>query len=450
MLDFLVFLFIGALLLGMILNKEEENKLLLLIIGLFCIPASAVALSQSPFLDVKGILLYLYIITSYVNSPTNFKESVRQFPFKIPCLVVLLFFIITAYLGADGSIKRVYDSVRIYIDSFGFLFAAFSAGRKMNYEIFYKKFFILILVLCGLGFIEHFIHNNIPYQIICSAFPYYDGYVRLDGVVSFDQDWRYRINILTKHPTALGTMLCIFFLTILPLTKNYVSTSKKYLCLGLLFAVTLFSGSRTALLCIALFSFYYFISKKKIFSKMCIIVAIAVAASNVSETFIQDLTTKGQGSSIELRQEQMAFSYLLFLQSPYFGNGLRFMEKYIVEDGKNGQKGIDNVGGLESIVFMLLIDQGIFGLISYFFFICWMILFFRKQAKMGHTEGIQGLLVLSSCTLFFILSGHIGANEVMCYTFVGMLAGGCVMAQKSSEKSNEKIHNASVPSPQKE
>ena len=449
MLSFLVILFVGFLTFLMIQQKKEENRLLLLVIGLFCIPASAVAFSKSPYLDPKSILLYLYLITSYVNSPSEFKENIRAFPFKIPCFIVLVFFVITAYFGADGSAKRIYDSVRIYIDSYGFLFAAFCAGRKANFHIFYKHFFTLVCLICSLGVIEHFIHDNIPYKVVCSAFPYYDGFANLNGTVSFNQDWRTRINILTKHPTALGTMLCICLLTILPLTTKFISKEKKLFGLGLIFLTVYFSGSRTALLCALFFSFFYFVARKSILFKLVLLVSLVVGASFITKSTIENLTTKGQGSSLELRQDQLLYSYMQFRNSPYFGNGLGYIEKYLIEEDKNGRAQVENLGGLESVVFTLLINQGIFGLASYFLMLGWMIIYFKRKEKQCELAGSQGFLVTSCCTLFFVLSGHIGSNDIMCYTFIGLIAGESLQPKKDpSEESDEDIHNADEPVPQ--
>ena len=449
MLSFLVILFVGFITFLMIQQKKEENRLLLLIIGLFCIPASAVAFSKSPYLDPKSILLYLYIITSYVNDPSEFKRSIRDFPFKIPCFIVLVFFVITAYFGADGSAKRIYDSVRIYIDSYGFLFAAFCAGRKADFHVFYKNFFKLVFLLCTLGVIEHFIHDNIPYKIICSAFPYYDGFADLNGTVTFDQDWRTRINILTKHPTALGTMLCICILTIIPLARKDISKEKKLLFAGLILVTVYYSGSRTALLCALFFSLYYFVSKKSKFFKLVLLVSLIIAASNITKDFIENLTTKGQGSSLELRQDQLLYSYMQFRNSPYFGNGLGYIEKYLIEEDKNGRAQVENLGGLESVVFSLLINQGIFGLVSYFFMLGWIMVFFKRKANQGKIAGDQGFLVTSCCTLFFILSGHIGSNDIMCYTFIGLLAGNSLSTEdEPSEEPDKDVHNADEAIPQ--
>ena len=64
-----------------------------------------------------------------------------------------------------------------------------------------------------------------------------------------------------------------------------------------------------------------------------------------------------EGSSLYLRLIQLNASIELWLQSPIFGNGLRSATMF-------ADKGYD-VFGAESVWFRLMIEQGMFGLISY-------------------------------------------------------------------------------------
>lgn len=436
MLSILVYIFFFVLLFILLNTTSEESKLLILLIGLCSFPVG-VAFSISPYLDPKTILLYSFFLSEFIKRPNDVMEDIKSFPFKIPCAVLFVSFILTAYLGADGSLKKIYDACRIFIDSFGFMLAAFIAGRYSKSDDFLYKFSFFVLFLCVLGIIEHFLHDNYPYKIICSAFPYYNGFVGLNGPVNFDQNWRSRICILTKHPTTLGTLMTILFLTYLPLkiTENF-SLLKKLLVLTGIGLIIVFSGSRTALFCTIIFAIYFFTMKINLAIRIGLLVVFLSAIAYFGHAQIEELTTRGEGSSLELRQEQLLYSYIQFLNSPYFGNGLNYIETHLIEEDENGKRSVENLGGLESIVFTLLINQGIVGFVFYFLLLGWIAIFFWKQGK-DNIQPIQGFLVSTSATLTFILSGHIGGNEIMCYTMIGFLAGAS-MIERPSDTSDSK------------
>ena len=73
----------------------------------------------------------------------------------------------------------------------------------------------------------------------------------------------------------------------------------------------------------------------------------------------------------------------------------------------------------------------------------WIMVFFKRKANQGKIAGDQGFLVTSCCTLFFILSGHIGSNDIMCYTFIGLLAGNSLSTEdEPSEEPDKDVHDA--------
>lgn len=422
MLSILVLFSFFVLLFILLYEKDSEKRLLILLISLFCFPASAVAFSKSPFLDPKSLMLYAFFFIEILQNSHSFYNDFKKFPFLFPCLIFFSSMLLTSYF-VDFSFKRIYDATRIFIDSFGFMVAIFITASRINVERFFKKISKLILVFGILAIIESLLDDNYPYKIICSAFPYYNGFLDLNGTINFDQEWRSRINLLTKHPTTLGTLATIGFFFYLPWkTKENRDFLLKCSVLVSLLYIAFASGSRTTLFCIGLFSFVYFLLNQRLIFKIIFILVTTATCSLYVYDFINSILYSGKGSSLELREEQLAYSVVMMSNSLYFGNGINYIEKNLIEENSNGRKQVEDLGGLESIIFTHSINQGLWGLISYFIFMSWMIIYFYKKRK-SNKFAIQGFLITSSSYLFFLISGHIGSNEIMAYSLIGLCAG---------------------------
>jgi hypothetical protein len=92
------------------------------------------------------------------------------------------------------------------------------------------------------------------------------------------------------------------------------------------------------------------------------------------------------------------------------------------EDTRASDSSGRDLGGLESIVFSLLIDRGFFGLFSYYLLLLWMcILLFRYREKLKGITG--GFALMASGTLFLTLSGTIGNSSSFIFLFSGLQLG---------------------------
>ena len=88
------------------------------------------------------------------------------------------------------------------------------------------------------------------------------------------------------------------------------------------------------------------------------------------------------------------------------------------------------MGGLESVVFSLLIDRGFFGLFSYYLLLLWMFIILFRHRKAPLISG--GFALIAAGTVFVTLSGTIGN----CSQFLFLLAG-CQLGQIAKEKNVE-------------
>ena len=80
------------------------------------------------------------------------------------------------------------------------------------------------------------------------------------------------------------------------------------------------------------------------------------------------------------------------------------------------------MGGLESVVFTLLIDRGAIGLGTYYLLLLWMfIILFRRHKQ--YPEISQGFAMIAAGTIFLTLSGTIGNSSSFLFLFTGFQLG---------------------------
>ena len=110
----------------------------------------------------------------------------------------------------------------------------------------------------------------------------------------------------------------------------------------------------------------YVFMKVGIRARIMILVLVGFMMAAILPRAIEEFSVEGQGSSMSMREEQLLFSYLHFVKSPIYGNGVRYISKYVMERDTYNDRVVDSsIGGLESVIFFQLIDYGLIGLVSY-------------------------------------------------------------------------------------
>jgi len=414
------------LLLGLIIYGDAEKRFISFIIGTILFPTTALFI-KNPSISPQHIFLYTFLFIEISKDFRNFKQSLFHNPLRIPLFLILLSYICSAAANSGIASKELYYGARDFLDTFGYVLTAFIIGKKIDLESFVQKMYWPIIIVCIFGIIEGLLNTNIPYKIINSAFPIYEGYYSLNTDISLRQDWRIRTCFTTKHPTAFGILLTTFFLFYLPYIKsNFFPKIKIYLLLSLVGVNIFLCGSRTALCCIFIGIFIYVLNQFSLKFRILVYGFILISLSSILAYMIATFNYSS-GSSLNFRQKQFIFSYLTVQKAPLFGNGNKFTANYILQetDNGNGKKAQDssgeNMGGLESIVFSLLIDRGFVGLIGYYLFlITFLILLYRKR----HSEYAEnGYVLILSGSLFLTLSGTIGNSSAFFFLFSGLLLG---------------------------
>jgi len=411
-----------AAILYTVCKSNETSKFYALALGTLLFPAAGVII-EKPTVAPHHAFIYTYLFTEFIQSigknPTYFKR-ILYFP-----LFLIIASTIATILYTEGfNIKTFYVAVRDFCETYGYLIAAFIAGTKTEGFDIFDKFHKPVIVFCIFAVIEVLIEYNIPYMFICSAYPNYNGFASLDKGAVFLESWRIRAAVTTVHPTALGTVLSCLFAFYLPLWKKDIIPQKN-LCITLaaLAVAMMVSGSRTSMLCAILTLGIFFYTKASIYFKI-VLVGLAIFSFGTVITLTINYFEDSNGSSLDLRKEQLLFSVLAIQQSPIYGNGLQYTSKYIFESDTEGKKGTakgsddENLGGLESIIFRKLIDYGFLGLVCFFaYLLCFLFYFIRHRKKTVYAH--CGALVTFSFTIFLILSGTLSNSIVYGYLLIG-------------------------------
>lgn len=389
--------------------------------------------TQSPQVSPQQVFLYGFFAVSLVWNRDALMEGLLKHPLRIPLLMLFISLFLTAILNGEGA-KGGYNAFRYYMENYAYLIIAFVGGlnyRKIRLE---DKWLYPVALLVVLGIVEYFMQRNFIFPIICRAFPFYDGYYDLDGVVSAARMYRNRIFLTTTHPTALGCMLCsalMFFTCRLKLVR--LPRNKAWLIWGGLCLLVCLSGSRTAVACALIGLILYVFMKLGVRGKFIVLVFVGFTLAGIMPKVVDTFSVEGEGSSMTLRQEQLLFSYIQFMKSPIYGNGVRYISKFVMErDTYNDRITNDEIGGLESVVFFQLIDYGLIGFVSYFLlFIIAFIYFFRRRQN---SYAQAGLLVTICFAIFACLSGEIGGNNSFAYMIMGYCMGALHVEEKSEGK----------------
>lgn len=440
-----VLLFFFGLLAYMFLT-DTQGRFLALVMGTVLFPTTALII-KNPSVSPQHIFLYAFFFIEYFKDRGNFNKSIFNNLLIVPIGISAISYVFTAIYNSGIASKDMYYGIRDVIDCFGYIYAAFICGRQVDVYEFAKKLIPFAIVVCIFGIIEILLSDNYPYKIINAAFPYYEGSRDLNATMNLTEHWRFRTCFTTKHPTAFGTLLMSMFLFYAPYFKKVGVEHKKIILVLALLALNLFlCGSRTAMLCSAFGVGLYIYFKLKPFMKILIAGAVIFSFSAMLAILLQNFKTNTEhgGSSLDFRTSQLLFSVATIYNSPILGNGNKYTSHVIfAEDSRASDSSGNDLGGLESIVFSLLIDRGFFGLFSYYLLLIWMfVLLFRYREKLHRISG--GFALIASGSLFLTLSGTIGNSSSFLFLFTGLQLGYISQYKQIAYDNNTEVSDAEL------
>lgn len=430
-----VVLLMFFILFGMMILDKEKQPFIYVFVSLILFPP-CVYFTVSPQVSPQHLFLYVSFALMLIWDLKTLKLGFLQHPLLIPILLSFGSIVLSVFHNGDG-VKGLYNAFRFFVENYGYLFIAFMGGLNYKSIRLEEKWFYPILILLVLGILETMLQSNFIFPMICSAFPFYDGFYDLSGTISAARSYRSRIIITTIHPTALGGFLsCSLIMLTCKLKQLSWNKVTKIVAWIALLLLTYLSGSRTAVVCALMGLAFYGFLKVGIRLRFFVIFVAVFMAVEVAPKAIEKFSVEGKGSSIALRQQQLLFSYVQFMKSPIYGNGVRYTSKYIMErDAYNERITDEEIGGLESVIFFKLIDYGLLGLLSYLLLFFWTFVYFFRR-KQDSTFAMAGMIITFCFFAFACFSGEIGGNNCFAYMLIGYCLGAC---QAEKQKKSDEI-----------
>lgn len=318
-----------------------------------------------PHLSVLRSLTFIFYISVFIRK--NDRLVLMKIPLKKQFVLLFAVYLCTGLFDDRSCYVGLYKAILEYMETFGFILLGYVSLCHTN-ELHKLLHTVPKIALCVS------VYSIITYlagaDIVNSQIP---------GTDFSMSSWaRVRIPSFYYSSHLAGAAISSMLIVIIS-PENKWSVKHKLLISALLLVALTLTGSRSSILASfagLVFVYYYFFYKNLQSHKILLFILgigvigiITVFIDRIS--FLSDMFEEGGGdtggSNIFMRLQQLVYSYELFLQSPYFGNGFKyFWEVVKVNDDFLSSMLL----GAESYIFILLIERGLIQIIAivYFFF----------------------------------------------------------------------------------
>ena len=413
-------------------NNDHSKKWLIVIIGSIFIHNSI----RVAGLSVHRILLYTLLFSEFYHFQ-RFRKEFKAFPLKRYIVLLIIGSIIIAFFDDRLNIvSKLYEPIRELTGSYFNVVLGYMCFRKVSdFKKIQTPLLLTLLIISIFGVFTWFIKNNVYNQIVISNVIEDSNLVQKNLYKYGAEASRFRVTSTFDSSFNYGfvsSLLAIFSFSLI-ITKL---KSNKYLTyISFIFGTfgVILSNSRTVLMALFISLLVFILVSMKFSKKVLIIISIAflslttyytIPAVNRSINNTIDLfsgtSNNIEGSSIEMRAIQFVGATNYFLQSPILGNGF----KYIYNDlgwGEGDKRKLDkDMYGFESIIYQLMIEQGIIGLLTHFLLFISLTLFFRRHLKSEKVLASLGISITLLFIIFAIGTGPLNAWPIT-MLFVGAI-----------------------------
>lgn len=348
---------------------KDENKQIAFLLGLIFLPASApVILFPVPTTPYRFLVLTLIIVTVYKY---GVKGCLKLPFFKISAFIYFCLFTVTVLDGRSGLSTLIFRPIMTWIDGFAVLPFLFAWPLPARFRNLSTPFFYAVFALIAYAIVVYAIKNN-PYTVWVSATTGAPDF--FSRYLSYDE--RFRTSSFFMHPMIYGYFSTLSICVVMVFYEQYtVRTRVLFLHFMIGLAAVILSNSRLPIATYILCCFSFIITSRRIptISKSGIIavslLTIPVLNSStdiLSKAFsIFGTSSSVSGSSIDMRMTQLFATLDVAAKHPIRGNGLNYVVDFIAvpldEIGTAAQD--TDFANFESIVFILVIEQGLIGIL---------------------------------------------------------------------------------------
>lgn len=386
-----------------------------------------------PVLSVNRFLVFCLVISVSVRIFISQKIIISKLgsPIKLP-LLVLIISIVASMVVNPGSIisgghSAFISILEVFLPVFVYVYM-FRSSEKYDIRLHLKSIYLIIVSIGIYGSVAYLLDWNPYIDLIEETIN-----TNRVNVTTYEDTLRGERALGTiSHPITYGAFLVIgvyigvFLLFSIP-KASLLSIIYYSVGVLILFSSILLTNSRSPLLFLLIPAFFVFI-QFRLKAQIGILAAFLVLGFSafisvdifrerilsILNIFIPSIGNDMYGSTIDMRLDQMSVAYRYFISNPLFGNGPN-TARGLVESGAEPL-----LFNTESLLFVLMIDYGLLGLIAYMvlFWSLWRSIF-RCKVKPKYLKWIP-LGMLAGYIVFVFITGVMGTLQLFLLVYVIM------------------------------
>lgn len=348
-------------------------------------------------------LNFVWIIMIYcIYFLSKRKKSMYINPFSMPIWGLIIGFTLSYIFGAYRS--SAYPFLQM-IMNYGYVLILWnSIDKHEDIEFIIRVFVRVFCVISLYTIIEFILGKNIwmewlQVQTHANIYASHHDDIRLGFA---------RCNSFFHFPISLGDACAIIFCFFLYVKMNFkvlnYSNMKMYFVYSLLIIALLLSNSRAPLVAfiIGLMFLDFFKNVRNISYTIILLFIVGIFAGDYFLNMIKSMTVDYDqdvgGSSMGLREVQLAYCINEFNNSPIFGAGFNRLGD--LQDSSNRE-----LAGAESQLFVLLVSQGICGIITYVYACVRMLFSLRPFGKSALKFSVTFTLMWIAADMISLTTG---------------------------------------------
>lgn len=321
---------------------------------------------SSPAISVQLVINLIFLFYYIVKRRRTYRLREPHFVFKPIFIIVLTSFILSSFVSVIGLFRNL-------ITIFGLLVCNFLIIYLLDKEILTKKdineliknISYLIIISCIYGLYTMILGSNPIIEYELSFIP--SGME--DKLVDSSDTMRgLKMQSFFGGATQFSAFIMLTVITFCAVNKTKDNTTYQQICLFLLGIVFAFLTKTRASIFAALVTTLYFIFKQKSTQYIKIIILVLILLPLIrpflgeNMVFIESIFKSSSqdevgGSNLDMRLQQAAIVWQLFLEHPVLGEGINSLSFTLNK--------FQDLLGAESIWFQLLLERGLLGVVSY-------------------------------------------------------------------------------------
>lgn len=369
----MILLAIFCVLVFLLIANYEKNFILIIFISTLLKHFDIFGNDLFFFISLFAILLFPFKIRFS-------SKDISKFPFVVSFLFLMISWIVSNQMGENKHYLALISNCSELICVLCF-WIILKKNPKSTIQTSLKYILIFGGVVAFYALYETISRTNPYINFVNGLGLYTNDYV----VTEIRFGLKRSQSIFAMHTTNGGIALILFCLLLYAKQHCAINYSNKICnCIILLLLCTIFfTGSRAAIIGCAVCSLMFF-SKKLVHGKFVIFSAFILLLiipfiidyfQTIYDSIID--TKKVGGSNADMRTIQFEIASLFLNKALWFGNGLSYTWEYVLYYYKE-------LYGAESLWIPIMIDQGVFGVMSYvlLFINCSYFVFRNRQNKM--------------------------------------------------------------------